>query len=382
MSQNTFAESDEDKLQFSGFARLALGYLDEANATYLGYDNSLSFSEQSLIALQADYQISDKLSATAQVIAHSGDERDSGIEWLYLTYQPNRFTQIKLGRQRTPFFNYSDVIDVGFSYPWITLPQQVYSSVYFSTFDGILAGYEWNLSNVHMGVEGFWGSFNGDVSSGGNTTPANVNDTQGLIYNLSYNNFSFRAALHRADVFLTIDELSNFSETLAEFGFNESAQSLDPNGEIKFYQVGSSYETLHYFLRTEYTRIEADSTVVPTINSFYLAAGYNYLSYTSYISYGKTNSRLGEPINEIPVGVNEQLNLLSFSYDFVFSELDFDSSESITLGTRWDWKTNLALKAEVTWIRSDEGSTANFTQLNDHFDNKAPLYQLALDWVF
>jgi hypothetical protein len=125
------AQEEQDALQISGFARIVLGALDECEASYLGYDNSLSFDQQSLIALQADYQLNKTFSVTGQIIGHTNDQRESGVEWLYLTYQPNRSTQIKIGKQRTPIFYYSDYMDVGFAYPWITLPQQVYNSIFF-----------------------------------------------------------------------------------------------------------------------------------------------------------------------------------------------------------------------------------------------------------
>ena len=73
---------DEDKLQFSGFARVVMGYLDDKNAEYLNYDNSVSIDKESLIGLQVDYQIIDSLALTGQVIGHAGNQRDSGIEWL------------------------------------------------------------------------------------------------------------------------------------------------------------------------------------------------------------------------------------------------------------------------------------------------------------
>jgi len=381
-SHSAFCKQANDKLELSGFTRVVLGYLDDSDASYLGYENNFSLSQQSLIAIQADYQILDNLSLTGQVIGHSGKERDSGVEWLYLTYNPNRFSQIKVGRQRTPFFNYSDVIDVGFSYPWITLPQQVYSSIFFSTFDGILAGYEWNVNGVVINAEAFWGSFNGDVVTSGNEVNANINDLQGAILNLTYDNFNFRTAYHRTDAFIKLDDLTGFRNVLDLSGFTESAESLNPDGEIEFFQIGASYENLDYFVRTEVTKIKAESRVVPTIDSFFIAAGYNFFPYTSYISYGKTNSRYGDPVNDIPLGINDQLNELSFGYDFVFSQLAYDTSESITIGTRWDWKSNVAIKVEATWIKTEQGSTANFAVLNPQFDRKAPLYQLALEWVF
>ena len=93
--------------------------------------NSISIDNESLIGLQADYQIIDDLAITGQLIGHSGNKRDSGIEWLYLTYTPSNTLKFKLGKQRTPFLSYSDVIDVGYAYPWATLPQQTYPRHFF-----------------------------------------------------------------------------------------------------------------------------------------------------------------------------------------------------------------------------------------------------------
>lgn len=373
----------DDALQFSGFARVVLGYLDESNATYLGYDNGLSLDQQSLIGLQADYQILDNLSITGQFVGHTGNERKTGVEWLYLTYEPTLSTQIKIGKQRTPFFNYSDSIDVGFAYPWITLPQQVYSSIFFSTFDGILANYQWSGKKFGFDIEGFWGSFDDTIYTAGNEITANVNDLRGLITKINYDSWTFRAAYHTTDTFIGLTELEQFSNVLNQFGFTKSAETFDPDGRINFYQVAASYENLNYFFRTEVTKTQTQSSAIPDIDGYFFAAGYNHYPFSSYVSFGKNTSTYGAPANEIPIGFDPQLDALSFDYQAEFKALPVISSQSITLGTRWDWKANVALKAEVTWIEAEQNSNANFVILDDvEFDRKAPLYQLALEWVF
>ena len=376
------AETD-DALQFSGFARVVLGYLDEDNATYLGYDDGLSLSQQSLIGLQADYQILDNVSLTGQFVGHSGDERPSGVEWLYLSYEPTRSTQIKLGRQRTPFFNYSDSIDVGFAYPWITLPQQVYSSIIFSTVDGVLVNYQWSGKEFGFDIEGYWGSFDDTIYTAGNEVTANVNDLRGIVTKVYFDSWTFRAALHTTDTFIGLTDLEDFGNTLDQFGFSQSADSLNPDGRIEFYQLAASYENLDYFFRSEVTKVDPESSTIPVINSYFVAAGYNYYPFLSYVSFGKNESTYNNPINEIPVGFDPQLDALAFGYQAIFNALPIISSQSITIGTRWDWKANLAFKAEITWIEAEQGGNANFIVLDEsQFDRKAPLYQLALEWVF
>ena len=100
----------------SGFGRIVGGYLDTSDAAYLDYSDEIQFDSQSLAAIQADWQATDKFSVTTQLLAHSNSDTKSGIEWLYLTYQLNDNWQIRAGKQRTPFFHYSDVRNVGFAY--------------------------------------------------------------------------------------------------------------------------------------------------------------------------------------------------------------------------------------------------------------------------
>ena len=93
-----------ERIEFSGFGRLIGGYLDEKSVEYDGYSDNLSFSQQSLFALQTDVTVTEKLSLSAQLLAHSSEKRESGIEWLYLSYEPTQNWRFKLGKLRTPFF--------------------------------------------------------------------------------------------------------------------------------------------------------------------------------------------------------------------------------------------------------------------------------------
>ena len=138
---HTAAVAKQD-LEFSGFGRVVGGAITDKDLSFSGYDDSLSFEQQSLIALRADYSMSDNISLVGQVIGHSADTRDSGIQWLYINYRASNNLAFKLGRQRIPFFTYSDVIDVGFAYPWISPPLQVYTDYVFSEFDGISSRYD------------------------------------------------------------------------------------------------------------------------------------------------------------------------------------------------------------------------------------------------
>ncbi len=67
------------------------------------------------------------------------------------------------------------------------------------------------------------------------------------------------------------------------------------------------------------------------------------------MSFAKNKSKYGAPVNEIPVGVDPQLDALAFGYQSIFKALPLFNSQSITLGTRWDVKSNGSLGTQVLW---------------------------------
>lgn len=381
-SVSSFAQ-DNNKLQISGFARLVAGYLDESDAEYLDYKDGLELGSQSLIGLQADYQISDTLSVSGQLLGHSNNNRNSGVEWAYLDYRPTKALQFKLGKLRSPFFNYSDVYDVGFAYPWVNLPQPVYSSYMFSNITGALASYEWVGKELAVSVEGYWGEFDDDYNIVDVDLDLKVDDLRGVISNVRYENWDLRAAFHQGDIKVDLPSLSGFSQLLEQSGFVDSALSLRLDGPVKFYQLGLGYETLDYFFKAEWTRIKSTLITVPKLRSQYASLGYNFHPFSVYATYASSKANFDAPLNEIPIGIDPQLDALAFGYRAIFDSLFRDSLDSLSVGARWDWQTNIALKAEITFLDAEKGERG-FFRITDpqNFDGEATLYQVALEWVF
>lgn len=375
------AESD-DNLQFSGFARVVVGYLDDAQADYLNYDNSISIDNESLIGLQADYQIIDDLAITGQLIGHSGNKRDSGIEWLYLTYTPSNTLKFKLGKQRTPFLSYSDVIDVGYAYPWATLPQQTYPRHFFSTFDGLMASYDIPRKAFVINIEGYWGYFADKVFVADREMTAKTKNLSGLITNINYKNWTFRGSYHQGQTSVELQELQQFAGILAQLGFINSAESLATAGLTEIYQLSANFENVNYFVRAELNRIQADFVFVPDSDGYFVSTGYHYYPFSSYISYARNKTKYESVVDEIPTGLNPQLDALAGGYQAIFNQLPVNSSEAFTIGTRWDISSGLALKGEVSLIKGKGSDHAFFTVNDTNFDREAILYLAALEWVF
>ena len=134
------------EIRINGFANLTAG-ITSSDDTLYGFTDRVSFTEQSLFALQVSADINDKMTATGQIIARGNDDFAAGFDWAYITYAATENTSISAGRVRLPLFQYSASLDVAYSYHWIIAPQSVYD-VPYNNIDGIRID--------HSGYSGDW----------------------------------------------------------------------------------------------------------------------------------------------------------------------------------------------------------------------------------
>jgi len=378
--------SDEftDRFEFSGFGRIVAGYLDESNASYNGYSNEISITEQSLFALQSDVTITDTLRLSAQLLAHSDDNRESGLEWFYLNYEPNQNWRFKLGKLRTPFFRYSDVIDVGFSYPWITPPLQVYNGFLFSNYEGVSATYRFNYSEKNFEIEAYYGSYDGEYVRGENKADIEVDQTKGILFSVDSGNLAMRFSVTEfSDLFAEVPAVNQLALALSRAGFADNAESLSFDGKARTYQASISYDTLDYFAAAEWTQIRSDVNLIPAVESYYLSLGYNFFPFQTHITYASSNNTNDFAANTVPVGIASQLDQLSYAYDQFTSSFSTYPLNSVTLGIRWDFQHNMALKADVSFLNGQKDQDSFFTDISDSsFDRQATLYQFGVEWFF
>ena len=403
-SESLFGRLSE-RVRFSGFARLVGGYLDVEDVHYQGYNDAISFGQHSLFALQTDVELTETLSFTTQLLAHASAARKSGVEWAYLTWRPSSDWNFKAGKMRTPFYLHSNTLDVGYTYPWIIPPQQVYTPYLFPDFTGLSAAYQFNLGAFDIETEAYWGNFEGTITvQDESPVDVKVDNIRGLILEAWRGNLHLRAAYHLAHAEVKLPrstrvQTTRFIETLRQNGFVRSANSLSTTGDVSFMQAGISYDTLDYFLKAEWTRMSADVSTMFTIqpyDSYYLSGGYTFhpfeLPITAHATFASlTATGTPRPVNEIstspflPPRVNAQLSALQSVYTGIF---DFrrglsDDVRSLTVGLRWDVNPSVALKAEWVHLRGERDNRSFFTvDQAPNFDRKANLFLLGLEWVF
>lgn len=138
---------DAGEYRFNGFGTLGFAkmYGDSKGYDY-GINGQINDKFRgdavSRLAGQLSYGITDNVSVTGQLLLHA--EHDSWKvtpEWAYVTWNVRPDLALRAGRLRDPVYMYSETLDVGFSYPWLRLPDEVYSVIQTKRYDGVDAQY-------------------------------------------------------------------------------------------------------------------------------------------------------------------------------------------------------------------------------------------------
>jgi hypothetical protein len=134
------------EVRINGFASIVGGKSLDSDSTLYGYDDDITFKNESKFALQLSADLQEKLTATAQIIARGEDDFDATFEWAYVTYEYSDELQFSAGKMRVPFYKYSDFLDVGYAYRWVRPPKSVYG-IPFSTYEGVSVVYSSQLGD-------------------------------------------------------------------------------------------------------------------------------------------------------------------------------------------------------------------------------------------
>lgn len=378
-----FVNAKQSKASVSGFAHIVGGYLNEDTVTYQGYENSFSISPDSLIGLKGEYRFNENLAVVAQGIFTKSEQRKSGLDWLYISYKPTFNWQIDLGKFRTPFFYFSETIDVGFTYPWAIPPQSTYINALFSSIKGTRVTYLFKVDDVNFTLSGFGGGFHGDLLEDSRSLGGHIHLLTGVNLRLNAGNFKSRIGFVTGDFQINFDSLTQLQDTLIDFDFNQTARDLEIDGQVNSYQASAGYETLDYFILSEATLIDAESKIIAKFKSIYLTAGIYSNEITYYASLAALRTINSNINNGVPKGFSPQLDVLAFGVDNILANLIQDDVNIATFGVRWDIISTLAFKAEVNFINGRKNKRSTFRNIHgDNFDRKSNLYLFSIDWLF
>ncbi len=284
--------SNAADIQFRGFASFVGGSTLSSDDTLYGYDDTLNFRHDSLMALQMDATLDSNLSATMQIMSRGADSYDPVVEWAYLTYKFSDELQLSAGRIRIPFYRYSDFMDVRYTYNWLKAPQTVYGFD-FAGYDGLSGVYSTQFGRWDSSLQLILGQFEGETGG----FDATLEDLKGFSWTLTRDWLTLRAGYVSSKGTIEIDEIEQLANGVEAIGAGNgqnlsglaSAIRLDgDSGDYFGLAVGVDYNNI--LLDAEYIEYALEDSLVAKSSAYYLAAGYRFDKWIPMLTYSRAES--------------------------------------------------------------------------------------------
>ncbi|MFZ5756335.1 MAG: hypothetical protein ACOY3X_05495 [Pseudomonadota bacterium] len=343
------------KVKVNGFMSAGFGRAELDDFSYdNGLDEEWSHKADAVVGLQLDAQVNDRTSAVVQLVGRGPENFDVSAEWAYIGYRPTAQDEVRAGRLRSTFFMMSEYLEVGYAYPWARPPAEVYRSGLPSSFEGLYWRHSFSGGDWTHESQLTWGS---TKSPSGSTTPIRADSAAGIGLNSSSGNWQLSAKYSQAD----LTGSNSLLDALVLFGMAEPLE----DSRIRYAALGAQYDNGSLLVMAEATRVDIDGTFADTAQA-YLTVGYHLGKFLPHVTFASSgvSDKDERPINPgipalcagfgvcLPDGaMNGTLdgNPDPFPADTLQRLLESEQ-DSVTLGLRYDFLPNAAIKADWTHV--------------------------------
>ena len=354
------ASTHANDLRINGFMSVGAGVLSNSDVTVNGFDDDMGYSADNIVGLQISKNVNDSTSATVQLVARGNEDFNTEAAWAYITYSPDDNTDLRIGRLRTPFFYYSDFLEVGYAYNWIRPPEEVYRLDAFSSINGVDVTRRFTLGATDGSVQAYVGRALEAFEVNGTPYELSLKNFAGLVVNLTHGNFGYRASAHTADVYtdLVLGGTRDLDQVYGLATLNGVGEDFAVDGKTShFYEMAATWDNGDISAIAEVTSFQQKTaTFLDDIAALYSVAK-RFDNTTIHLTY--TSKR---DIKESNSTVSAIQSLLE------------QHSTSWIIGARYDYDAGTAFKFEVQRIDEKINSGAE--------GETGMLYSAALDLVF
>ena len=305
-------EHEQDKLKINGYMSVyGVKSTDKYVTLDSGVDNHIGFNSDTIAGIQFTYKMDDQFDAVVQFRSEGRNDYTVETPWAFLRYKVTPSTTLRFGRLVAPLYLYADSIDVGYTYPWVRPPVEMYN-----TSSSLLTGVDL--------IQAFnFGNWN-------NTIQVVFADNDGSVGDLALKTNYFAG---------TVLTLNNDAWTFRVAGFNvDGLQIGTAEDSLQYYAGAIRFDDGSLLVIAEGRKIDSGEklqTVLSDSDGFYVTTGYQLDRFMPYATWAKTYTT----DESLAPGLLQQ------------------SQESVGLGLRYNLTDKVVIKSEVTQY--------------DHFDGTA-----------
>lgn len=387
-AQDEVATSAWPNVSLHGFGTLGATRTTTDSAQYVrdlsqpnGAGTQWTGSVDSLLGIQANVHIDPSTEGVVQVVSryHADASYRPELTWAFLRHDFSSDLSLRAGRLGTEFYMSGDSRLVGYSNLSLRPTPDFYGSLVFSYIDGVDVSATVPVASGLLRGKVFWGQ-----------SPEKTPYANGILWDLQgsdlaggYLDYSvgpWQLRLSHVQVRfnheMPVDALlRSIGDPMHGVPYLSLVPEMSMAGQhTNFSSVGLVYDKGPLNVQAMVNQIKHDSAAYADTKAGYVLAAYRFGAVTPYIGVSRSFSDLETlPSSPYP-GVNDVTALLVAQ--------SITNQHTYTLGGRWDLQKNLALKAQVDWVRGQPSSKFPFKTVQTDWDGHMTVFSLALDFVF
>jgi hypothetical protein len=409
------AEDEPVPSMFSlhGFGTLGEVHSDARDADFVanpfqpngaGFSRAWSPGVDSKVGLQLGAQFTDKLSAIVQVVSqHLYDNTwRPQLQWANLLYQLTPDLSVRGGRSVAAPFLLSDTSLVGYTYPWIRPPIELYGELPVSNLDGLAVNYHLDGGTMKQIFSVSYGQTRLKIKEGGEVAARKfleANDAMeigALTLRLGYTSFRGTTDLPALDPLFA--GLTQFGAEASSVGFPTTGAQASALGAtytvresspyaFSMVTMGVSYEPGDWLLMSEWARTASDG-LLESSTAWYLMAGHRFGKFTPYLTLGRVESGSNRDPGIGTAGLPPPLAAAAIALNGGLAAAlgEFAPAQSsATAGVRWDALKDIDFKLQYDRVRVDENSIGRLGNEQQPGFRSGPdvnAISIAMDFVF
>ncbi len=351
-------ESDPPIFKFGGFGSVGAAHSSQGLGDYVidstlpkgpGRSYNWSFDNDSRIGAQVVATFTPKLSAILQVVSdyQADNTYNPGIEWANVKYAITPDAYIRIGRIALPTFLNSDHRDVGYSYPWVHPPVDLYRQLVITHSDGVDAMYRFDIAGLMNSIKVIYGK----NTLNQQTSISTSEDMWGIFNTLEYDSTTIRFGYQER-------KSASYSLLTGITG------AWIPNSD---FSAGVNYDPGNWFVMSEW--IQRESTTKSS--AMYVSSGYRIDKFTPYLTYSRNSAASFIPGFPAPTATTTQNA--------------YRSQSTVSMGVRWDFMRNTDFKLQYDQVRLSDNSNGYLANLPAGvilYGNRFHVISAVVDFVF
>ncbi len=372
-----------EEWNFSGFG--TLGYAQSDKYSDLILKRNINQRSQKiegngfLVDSRLGFQVSKEFltdwDLVSQVVIKEKVHNDveNSLEMAFVRYQFNPLWSVIFGRMVLDSFLLSDHRNIGFSYHWVRPPTEFYGWIPYSHYDGIKASFELGDFERYLRLEAFAGQSDATVNIGYGHGGASFNHVRassimGIGITWEKGDLALRAYSSKfkiSDEIAAIKQLKAVTSTPAvQTGWPQAQQIAKDygleNADYTYHSLGLLWEPGAWMLQSEVSDVSSSSFGTYGGHRGYVHLARRFAQFLPHVTYSRSWDDADYAYESAPAAFEELETAL------IDNELSgLIKQYTISLGVRWDFASQKALKLQCDRTTVKEGSFGIFPTPRD-----------------